>query len=176
MAGQETTICEATNDIKFHSKNNDGIYQGKFSIKHLLSFNKCSNLCSNLKLFLKNDNIEMYRCNHTEKRPLSAGVNILQIFKLLKTTNNDDVLYMSMDDQNVNVLEIIITNQEKGANTRYLLNLIDLNKDTLNIPKMEFDTIITYNSLSFQKLIKGMNALKGKTVEIKCSNNKLIYL
>jgi proliferating cell nuclear antigen PCNA len=53
-ASQETTIGEATDDIKFN-KSTDEIIQGCYLSKHLLSFTKCTNLCNNVTLYLKND-------------------------------------------------------------------------------------------------------------------------
>ena len=54
FASQETIIGEETDDIKFN-KYSDNIIQGCYSSKNLLSFTKCTNLCGNIKIFLKND-------------------------------------------------------------------------------------------------------------------------
>jgi proliferating cell nuclear antigen len=59
---QETVICD--NDASSASpaqqvqqpvKRDDEIVQGVFSIKHLVLFTKCTNLCQTMELYLKND-------------------------------------------------------------------------------------------------------------------------
>lgn len=54
FATQETIIGEQTDDIKFN-KYTDTIIQGKYLSQYLLLFTKCTNLCNNIKIFLKND-------------------------------------------------------------------------------------------------------------------------
>lgn len=54
FASQETIIGETTYGISFN-KNTDGIVQGVFSSKHLVSFTKCTNLCNSIEMYLKND-------------------------------------------------------------------------------------------------------------------------
>ncbi|PNH00916.1 putative DNA polymerase sliding clamp 1 [Tetrabaena socialis] len=54
---QETILCD--NDNGMHRISNTGdqseIVQGVFSIKHLVLFTKCTNLCNTCEIFLKND-------------------------------------------------------------------------------------------------------------------------
>jgi proliferating cell nuclear antigen len=37
------------------NNNKDDIIQGLFALKHLVLFTKCTNLCNNVELYLKND-------------------------------------------------------------------------------------------------------------------------
>lgn len=66
---QETVICDNdgtcgmtppssstdANEGVMSSRSSDEIVQGVFSIKHLVLFTKCTNLCSAMELYLKND-------------------------------------------------------------------------------------------------------------------------
>ncbi len=54
LAQQETIIGEAQFGISFTEKS-EGIVQGIFSAKHLVSFTKCTNLCNSIEMYLKND-------------------------------------------------------------------------------------------------------------------------
>jgi hypothetical protein len=54
FASQETIMTEKTQDIKFFKEENT-IYQSYFKAKTLLSFNKFTNLCNNIKLYFKNE-------------------------------------------------------------------------------------------------------------------------
>lgn len=53
---KEEVITENTNCLNIvDSENADDIIQGVFSIKHLVSFTKCSNLCNTVELYIKNN-------------------------------------------------------------------------------------------------------------------------
>jgi proliferating cell nuclear antigen len=53
---QELSICETDDGIIFEkSGDKDAIYRGVFPLKYLAKFAKCSNLCTNVRLHLKND-------------------------------------------------------------------------------------------------------------------------
>ena len=62
---QETVICDndgsctmvstEPSDAQHDASKSDEIKQGVFSIKHLVLFTKCTNLCSAMELYLKND-------------------------------------------------------------------------------------------------------------------------
>lgn len=56
FCSQETVIIDNKNGGKFiESKNNDEITQGIYSLKYLVLFTKCTNLCSTVQLYIKND-------------------------------------------------------------------------------------------------------------------------
>lgn len=57
FATQETSIMENGNGSLSFIKNNDPneIFQGVFSLKNLILFTKCTNLCVSIELYLKND-------------------------------------------------------------------------------------------------------------------------
>lgn len=58
---QETVICDndssspSSSAIQDDLSNTSEIVQGVFSIKHLVLFTKCTNLCQTMELYLKND-------------------------------------------------------------------------------------------------------------------------
>ena len=56
---EKSTTLEATdtNDIKikFLNPNNKTIIQGIFELKHFVMFSKCSSLCSNIQIYMKNN-------------------------------------------------------------------------------------------------------------------------
>lgn len=116
-----------------------------------------------------------YYCNYPESKPYTVGVNILHLFKLLKTINNDDILSMGIDDENPGVIDIKLENTSKSSVTKYSLNLIELNEDEYDIPDVDFDTVIVYNSTNFQKIVKDMYNLQSPFIDIKSYNKQLIF-
>ena len=54
FASQETVIGEANSGMTF-TTHSDNIVQGLFSLKYLVLFTKCTNLCQSIEIYLRND-------------------------------------------------------------------------------------------------------------------------
>lgn len=104
----------------------------------------------------------------------SIGVNMLNLHKLVKTINSNDVLMMFVDRDDPNHLGIKIENSEKKSYTTYRLDLLDLDNQRINGDPLEFPSIITMPSSDFQKICRDMNNI-AEFVEIKNFSNKLVF-
>ena len=134
-------------------------------------------------LKLNADKFEMYNCEN----PTSIGVNMLNLYKIIKTINNSDIL-RALSNENTQFimhyarqdllwlkyhLGIKIENVEKNTKTTYKINLLDLHNNHFEIPEVVFNSVITLPSNDFQKITRDMNNL-ADFVEIKNLNNKFI--
>ena len=102
------------------------------------------------------------------------GMNMLNFFKLIKTTGTDDILTLYMEKEFSNILSVQIDNTEKNSRTIYKINLMDLDDKHMKIPPVTFDSIITIPSSNFQKVCRDMYNISN-TVEIKCVTKYLIF-
>lgn len=116
---------------------------------------------------------ERFETYHCEKK-LVVGLNMINLFKIIKTVGNNDTLCISMDSENTDKIIIEIENGEKNRVTTYKLNLMDLDEEGISVPDTEFDSIITLPSSDFQKIIRDMRNL-SEEIEIKSYNQKLIF-
>ena len=121
-------------------------------------------------LKLSAENFESYHCKN--KRIL--GINMLNLFKLIKTMGNNDALTLYLEEGNESKLGIKIENSEKNTITKYMLNLMDLHEDNIQIPPAVFDSVITMPSVDFQKICRDMHNL-AENIEIKSLENQLIF-
>jgi len=112
---------------------------------------------------------EQYYC----KTKFTIGVNMLNLYKLIRTINSNDTLTIFIDASDVNHLGIKIENVETNSKTTYKLNLLDLDNQKITIDNAEFNTVINLPSIYFQKICRDMNNI-AETVEIKNTSNKLI--
>ena len=119
---------------------------------------------------LEADKFESFLC----EKKMTIGVNMLNLFKLIKTINNTDTLTLFIDKNDINKLGIKINNHEKNTETIYKLNLLDISENEINIPPAEFDTELTLPSSDFQKLIRDMINI-GENTEIKSIGSTLIF-
>ena len=77
---------------------------------------------------------------------------MLNLFKLIKTMGNNDALTLYLEEGNESKSGIKIENSEKNTVTKYMLNLMDLHEDNIQIPPAVFDSVITMPSVDFQKI------------------------
>ena len=116
------------------------------------------------------DKFEYYKCD--EK--LNVGVCMSSWFKLMKTVSNNDTVGMFIDDQNRNELGIKIENADKNSSTVFMLKLLDINNEELNIPNVDINCIVTMPSNEFQRMCRDMSNI-GDTVEILSDDEGLHF-
>jgi proliferating cell nuclear antigen len=112
---------------------------------------------------------EYYNCENK----IIVGVNMLNLYKLIRTINSNDTLTLYIESSDMNHLGIKIENGEKNTKTTYKLNLLDLDNRKISIDPAEFNTVITLPSVDFQKIIRDMNNI-AEFVEIKNIGTQLI--
>ena len=123
-------------------------------------------------LRLHADRFENYYC--PAKHVL--GVNMIYLFKLIKTMGNNDSLTLYLPASNPNKLGIRMENSEKSTVTNYFLKLFDTDVEDIQIPSLNFTSIIHMPSVDLQKICRDMNALGEKLdVEITSSSSDLIF-
>ena len=121
-------------------------------------------------LKLEGDNFEEFHC----KNKITLGINMINLFKLIKTMGNNDTLTLYVEEENQSILGIKIENTEKNTITRYKLNLMDLHEENIQIPPTVFESVITLPSTDFQKICRDMHNL-ADDIEIKSVGSQLIF-
>jgi proliferating cell nuclear antigen len=125
--------------------------------------------CILVHLKLEASKFEFFSC----KQPIDIGLNMLNLYKLIKTINNNDILTLFIDSHEINYLGIKIENNDKNSKTVFKLNLLDLDNSKIVIDDVSFTTVINLPCCDFQKLCRDMYSI-SETVEIKNINNQLI--
>ena len=115
------------------------------------------------------DKFEHFHC--LEKTVI--GINMNNLYKLIKTMSNNDILTLFIEKDNPNKLGIKINNIEKNSQTLFKLNLLDISDEEIIIPPAVFETELTLPSSDFQKLIRDMTNI-GENIEIKSIGNTLL--
>ncbi|AYV78974.1 MAG: proliferating cell nuclear antigen, partial [Edafosvirus sp.] len=102
------------------------------------------------------------------------GISLVQLHKHLKSLGNDDTLTMYIEDDDKQHLVMKIENQEKKSKTDYLLKLMDLDNEPINVPPTIFEAVVTMSSAEFHKICRDMNQI-AEYVEIKCLTNTITF-
>jgi proliferating cell nuclear antigen len=116
------------------------------------------------------DRFEQYYC--PTKQVL--GINMIYLFKLIKTLENNDSLTLYLPANNPNKLGVMMEDAKKQITKNYFLKLFDTTLEDIQIPALSFSSIIHMPSTDFQKFCRDMNAL-GEKVEITSTNGDLIF-
>ena len=98
-------------------------------------------------LRLDGSQFEHYHC--PEK--IVVGVNMLNLFKLVKTMNNNETLTLFITQADPSRLGIRIDNGEKNTVTNFKLNLLDLDEEEIEVPPAQFSSVINIPSERFPK-------------------------
>jgi proliferating cell nuclear antigen len=122
-------------------------------------------------LRLNGENFENYVC---KRNKLILGINLINLYKLMKIMGNNDTLSLKVEEDDLSSLHIIIENTEKNSLTRFKLNLMDLHEENIEIPPPSFESIINMPSIDFQKYCRDMHNLADE-IEIKSIGNQLIF-
>ncbi|GAQ90710.1 hypothetical protein KFL_006770030 [Klebsormidium nitens] len=119
---------------------------------------------------LEAQNFEVFHCPET----VVIGLNVQNLYKLLKTVSSQDTLTLQIESDSPNDLEIIIQNSEKKSKTFFKLRLLDIDDDRLKVPNVEMTTCITMASVDFQRLIRDMLTV-GSVLRVRVKKREVIF-
>lgn len=119
---------------------------------------------------LQSENFEKYFC----KDKIKIGINMNNLYKLIKIMGNNDILTLYLKEGETNKLGIMINNEIKNTQTIFKLNLLDISEEEIKVPPAEFETELTLPSTDFQKLIRDMTNI-GECVDIKSVGENLMF-
>ena len=127
-------------------------------------------------LFLDAEKFEFYYCRYPK---IVVGVNMLHLFKLISAIDNDDTLTIYIEEQSysegiVDKLGLRFENGDIKQTKDQKLKLIEPEQEEMEIPKVEFSSIITFPSTDFQKIIRDLSNISDR-LEIKSVGSELIF-
>ena len=108
----------------------------------------------------------------TCESPIVLGVNMLSLFKIIKSIKNNDIItFYVLND--MNDLYIQIDNHDKNIQVVSKLRLLDIDENIINIPNLQFDTVLTIPSSDFQNYVRDLSVISNE-IKIVTKNNSLV--
>lgn len=106
-------------------------------------------------------------------QPVTVGVNVPCLHKLVRSIGNSDTLALFLDDDAApggemgapTQLGIRVENHERRASTTFRLGLLDLPQTAIEVPPVSFESCVVLPSTDLQKIIRDMAAISDR-VEI----------
>ncbi len=119
-------------------------------------------------LELSHDNFEEYECESS----IVAGVNVTNMFKLLKTISTTDTL--TLEISNRDVMNILIENSVKKSKTNFQLKLLDIDEDHIQVPEVPISVCTVMQSIDFQRICRDMNNL-ASDISITRTDDRFVF-
>ena len=132
----------------------------------IINMDKSHTILAHLSLNAKN--FEHYECSQPK---IVIGVNMFHLFKLINTIDNDDTLtiYIEEDDYTDGIVQYLGLKFENGDIKQQKiqkLRLIEPETDELEVPDVNFSSVLNLPSSDFQKIIRDLSCISDK-IEIK---------
>ena len=122
-------------------------------------------------LCLEGENFETYECSSPD---VVCGVNMTSLSKLIKTITPQDTVSFKVKTNSADKMEICISNSAKHSQSISVLNLLDINEDTYDVPDVNYDSVIKIPASDFQKNCRDLSSI-GETVRITSKNTELRF-
>jgi proliferating cell nuclear antigen len=114
---------------------------------------------------------ESYNCS----KAVVIGIDTNTFFKTIKSANRRETITLYMNANEEDKLGVELADPFMGKVKDYKIPLLVLDDKVINISEMMFDYVINMPSIQFQQIIKDIQLLEGKVVEIKSIDKQLIF-
>jgi proliferating cell nuclear antigen len=114
---------------------------------------------------------ESYFC----EKPIIIGIDTTMFFKCIKSANRRETITFYMNKGDEDKLGIELADPFLGKVKDYKIPLLSLEYKIINLSDMSFDYVINMPSVQFQNIIKDIQLVEGKIVEIKSLGKQLVF-
>ena len=118
---------------------------------------------------LRADGFEEYRCD----RPMSIGMAITSLTKVLRSANNNDILNMRKAD-NADSLHLMFEGVSSDRIGEFDLKLMDIDTEHLGIPDTEYDAVVKLSSNEFARICRDLSNV-GESVKITITKEGVTF-
>lgn len=119
---------------------------------------------------LRSQAFEMFRCD----RPLSLGINMANICKVLKCAQNDDSVKIQADDEGADSAEFMFENSAGDRVAHFQLKLMDIDSEHMDVPEDEYQAVIQMPSSEYRRIFTDLSVI-GETVTIEACKQSVSF-
>lgn len=120
-------------------------------------------------VMLRGDGFAAYRCD----RPVSLGVSMSSVAKVLKCSAKDDSLTLGYSG-NADTLTFRFSNEGMERSAEFVLKLMDIQADSLGIPESDYKSVCTMPSAEFKRIINDIKDI-GESISISISKKGITF-
>lgn len=116
-----------------------------------------------VSLNLRSEGFENYRCD----RNLSMGMNLASLAKILKCSNNDDVVTIKAQD-NADIVTFTFESKNGERVSEFDMKLMNLDQEHLGIPETDYACVVKMGSSEWARIVRDLSQF-GESITIACS-------
>jgi len=116
-----------------------------------------------VSLSLRAEGFENYRCD----RNMSMGMNLASLAKILKCSNNDDVVTMKAQDS-ADIVTFVFESKNGERVSDFDMKLMNLDQEHLGIPETDYACVVKMPSAEFARIVRDLSQF-GESIAISCS-------
>jgi proliferating cell nuclear antigen len=105
--------------------------------------------------------------------PMSVGISVASLFKLIKTVALNDMLSFFIHSSTPELLQVHIDCTDRCIQIHSQLHTLDLDDNSISIPKIDFGCIILFPSTEFQRNIRDLSNV-AEYVDIKVDSQEFV--
>jgi proliferating cell nuclear antigen len=120
---------------------------------------------------LQPEKFEKYEC----KKASMIGINIPTLYTTIKSANRRETITLFLDEKDPDNLGLELADPFMGKVKVYKIPLLTIDDPIIKISPIEYDSIINIPSNQFQQILKDIQLVEGKTVDIKSIDKQLIF-
>ncbi|EPQ27039.1 uncharacterized protein PFL1_05323 [Pseudozyma flocculosa PF-1] len=118
---------------------------------------------------LRTDAFEDFRCD----RPMSIGVSLASLGKILKGANNEDILSLKKSDDG-DTLQMTFESPKSDRVGEFEMKLMDIDSEHLGIPDTQYDAVVKMSSSEFSRICRDLSNI-GESVKIEVSKEGVSF-
>ncbi len=114
---------------------------------------------------------EHYYC----EKPIIIGVDVDSFYTTIKTATRRETITFFIEKDKPYEFCIQLADTLQGKVKKYNLKLLELGDKIIDINQLTFDYKIVIPTIQFQHIMKDIQLIGGKILEIKCINKQVIF-
>lgn len=126
--------------------------------------------CALVSLNLEADKFETFLV----PSPVNCGVSLSHLQKCIKSATPSDTTTFLQPASAPNELHIHLKNAQNKTSTSFILKLMDLDDEVIQVPSMDFEWSTTLSSVYLQRLCRDMSQL-GETLTLEARSRALVF-
>lgn len=108
------------------------------------------------------------------ERKIEIGVSSLLLYRILCAREKSQCLQLKVDDDLAQATLCFLGDTKTSFNKTYIIPLINIQQDILDIPTIEYVAEFSLNSANFATMISNMK-LFGDTVKVECTEEQILW-
>jgi len=119
---------------------------------------------------LDEDGFDVYKCD----RPVSLGVDMESMSKVLRCATKDDIITISAAGVSPDTAKFTFESKDQDRVSEYEMKLMNLEEDQLAIPDTEYGTTVTMPSMELQRIVRDLSQF-GDTVTMTAMKDSIQF-